>query len=149
MAFIGGYFWNYKVVNDAAAIINVYLCASATLCFKIGSEEVRLTQETEYPLRNKIAFHLDAPKKVSAMIRLRIPSWAKIWEVRTWLFVYQISFTNVASSKMTPALPSSSHLNASFLTIPASYLARNADFILTVPLTPRLIAPHRIPICPY
>jgi len=99
MGFLGGYLWNHRIVDNTCAEINVYIYASATLAFKVGDHQVKLSQETEYPRTGKIVFHLDSPSKIRVTIQLRIPSWAKDWEVCVILASYTTSMlTQLCSS---------------------------------------------------
>lgn len=73
---LGGYMWSYHA-QDKDVTINVHLYNTASLVFKVGSEEVKLTQETHWPWDGSISLVLTAPSCLNVTIKLRLPSWAK------------------------------------------------------------------------
>jgi DUF1680 family protein len=65
------------------AAIRVHMFGSAILSFGVGGEErVGLTQLSNWPWEGEIKFTLTAPSDLSTTIDVRIPGWAKGWEVR-------------------------------------------------------------------
>ena len=79
---IGGYIWNHQESPEGhSADITVNLYISSTLSFKVPCGSVELTQESEWPWHNDVKFSLRSSLEVS--IKLRIPGWAKSFNVST------------------------------------------------------------------
>jgi hypothetical protein len=60
--------------GESGPVINLY--SQGTWTQKLGSgTEIKLTQETDYPVNEKILIRLDLPQPERFTITLRIPSW--------------------------------------------------------------------------
>ncbi len=67
-----GYIYQTK---DDTLYVNLYVGSETKI--KMGNEEVKLTQETNYPWEGKVKFTIDGTDKNDFTLRLRIPCWAK------------------------------------------------------------------------
>ena len=63
----------YFRANDGVAVV---LYAPSQLKWSEGGTKVTLSQETEFPLADKIAFSIDPAAPVKFSLRFRIPGWA-------------------------------------------------------------------------
>ncbi|KAK3684591.1 hypothetical protein LTR37_020122 [Vermiconidia calcicola] len=118
---IGGYVWSHHDKPDeSSSEITVHLYVPSTLSFQVGSDTVELIQESEWPWGNgDIKFTL---KTALPKVALRIPGWAD-------------------SYKLSAECSTASTKNG-YLDIPPNWLSQNSTFTLSIPLEPRLIAPH-------
>ncbi|KAK5175645.1 uncharacterized protein LTR77_000784 [Saxophila tyrrhenica] len=122
LAQIGGYLWTHKIDEaEASAEVAVHLYTSATLKFAVGDTEVQLEQQSNWPWNGDIKFNLKTTLS-KLRLRLRIPGWAKSFQI----------------SDGCPDLD----VNDGYVEIPTAWLASNKTFSLSIPLIPRLIAPH-------
>lgn len=72
---LGGYLWDYGGTKESA-FVNVHLYTTATLAFTIEGEEVIVKQSSDWPLKGKISFTIQAPPTLQLTLRLRVPEWA-------------------------------------------------------------------------
>lgn len=81
LGFLGGYLWSHTV-NEQSAIVNVHMYSSATLHIQTSKSTLVITQQTDWPWNGYVNFdvHTDGPP-VDLQLRLRIPDWAKSWQV--------------------------------------------------------------------
>lgn len=79
---IGGYIWTYQTRPvDESATIAVHLYISSKLQFEVGSSMIEFEQESNWPLDGEIKFVLRRQSTSKVDIKLRIPGWAKSFEV--------------------------------------------------------------------
>jgi DUF1680 family protein len=81
---LGGYVWNADVQGgpeNSHVAINVHLFTSADFRVATHQGEVNLSQRTDYPWTGDVAFTLDRPPGVDVTVRIRVPAWAKSWQV--------------------------------------------------------------------
>lgn len=83
LASIGGYIWDFETDEaQKTAVVNVHMFASASLNFKVGDSQIKLTQTTNSPgspRPDSVKFELEGARDVKVELRLRIPSWADSW----------------------------------------------------------------------
>lgn len=80
----------YAVKNDKI-FVNLFIGGDASI--KLGSEEIKLTQKTEYPWSGKIRISVDLKSDKRFKICLRIPGWARnevmTGELYSYMYNYQ------------------------------------------------------------
>ncbi len=81
LGYIGGYLWSFQTQSDNAVHVDIHMYSSAQLSIPIGGNVVELEQKSNWPWDGKIDFSLRGASNISTTIKLRIPSWAKDWEV--------------------------------------------------------------------
>lgn len=67
-----GYFY---AVKGASIYVNLY--AAGTASVSLGETRFALVQETEYPWSGKVRLRVDPERPARAVLRLRIPGWAR------------------------------------------------------------------------
>jgi len=68
----------WAVMGDPAGIVvNLYAPGSATHTLASGTE-VKLTQQTDYPVNDEIKLTISPARKSKFTVKLRIPAWSKI-----------------------------------------------------------------------
>ncbi|KAK2731464.1 hypothetical protein FQN55_004663 [Onygenales sp. PD_40] len=122
LGYLGGYIWTQKQTHEKSVDINVHLYTAATLACEVDGKQIQLTQRGNWPWGGDMEFEITGAQDIDVTIRLRIPQWAEKFEI-------------------TPPPPSTT-LQRGYLTLPPSYLSTNPTFTLSIPLTPRLLAPH-------
>ncbi|KAJ5281929.1 Six-hairpin glycosidase [Penicillium angulare] len=128
LGFLGGYLWSHTV-NDQTAIVNVHLYSSATLNFKTSESTVMITQRTDWPWNGDVNFDVqtDGPP-VDLQIRLRIPDWAKSWQI-------------------APS-PGTLDVRNGYLYLSVEWLQAHPNFQLSCPMQPRVVRPHPLTLQP-
>ena len=153
---IGGYIWTHKSAEASGTQIDVHLYINSVLAFEAGEgERVELEQKSDYPWSGDITFKLRTPSK-SVALNVRFPAWAEDWSVSTFPSVsYHHALANTIRSsqylsykctdgfrfQISPIAPKAA-THDGYLNLPADWLAANPTFTLSLPLTPRKIAPH-------
>jgi uncharacterized protein len=67
---------NYAYAKSSNAIwLNLY--GASTLNTKLGGQNIRLTQETEYPWNGRVRITMDECGRNEFALKLRLPGWAK------------------------------------------------------------------------
>lgn len=75
---IGGYIWDVRSIDKTPEIV-VHLYISSSTTFTVGQEKISVKQESNYPWKSDIAFEINSAAPIG--VKLRIPEWAKEWEV--------------------------------------------------------------------
>lgn len=119
---IGGYVWTRNISKDLqSATVTVNLYIPSTLKFKIEDQEVRISQQTEWPWQGDVQFTVDCDFD-HVGVQLRIPGWATSYQIH-------------------PPCPNAV-LERGYLTLPADFVKNNRTFSLSIPMVSRWIAPH-------
>jgi DUF1680 family protein len=67
---------SWAVMTDAnGPVVNLYTSSTAEVCLASGNH-VRLTQETTYPIDDKVMLKIQTQKSESFTLSLRIPAWS-------------------------------------------------------------------------
>jgi len=61
--------------NEETVFVHLYADSSAT--FRLGEDTVVLTQETEYPWRERVTLTVDTERKAPFTVAVRIPGWCR------------------------------------------------------------------------
>jgi uncharacterized protein len=122
MGYLGGFVWTHEIKEEGEANLKVHLYTSASINIPVGDAHVRVTQETDWPNDGKVKFSVDIPQGVRLNMRLRIPAWAKEWTIKPEVRNRQV--------------------HKGYLLLQSEWLQANTTFILDIPMTPHLIAPH-------
>ncbi len=85
MASVPGYM--YAVGPDNAIYVNLY--AGSTAEIPLGSQTVKITQETRYPWDGKVKLTIAPGAPVAATIKVRIPGWAEGQPVPSDLYRFE------------------------------------------------------------
>ncbi|MFA4943073.1 MAG: beta-L-arabinofuranosidase domain-containing protein [Lentisphaeria bacterium] len=73
-----GLCWIPSAVAYAASDeVVIALYAAGTTTCRLGAAEVRITQETTYPVGGEVRLRLGLPRPLAFRLRLRIPEWAE------------------------------------------------------------------------
>ncbi|OAL55112.1 DUF1680-domain-containing protein [Pyrenochaeta sp. DS3sAY3a] len=122
LGMIGGYIYDVEESNTERPIqVNVHLYTPSTLKIQSDKGESKLTQKSNWPIEGTIDFSFENPP-TDVQLRLRIPRWAKHWE-------------------MSPPLHHA-EITHGYLLIPGDYISVHPRFTLSIPLKPRLITSH-------
>ncbi|KAF1845869.1 glycoside hydrolase family 127 protein [Cucurbitaria berberidis CBS 394.84] len=119
---VGGYIYSTSSSSEPKHTeIIVHLYTGSTLKFEVDGKEASLTQETNWPWNGNVKFRFESPSE-NVSCKLRIPAWADDFH-------------------LSPS-PPSLHVEKGYVSIPASWLAKNPSFELSIPMTPRLMKQH-------
>lgn len=78
---VGGYVWTVEK-KDKAVAVNIHLYTAAALKVPVDHGEVEIEQKTDLPYGDgRVSFSIRAPVQTEVVLRLRIPGWARSWEV--------------------------------------------------------------------
>jgi len=83
---IPGYIYS---VTDKDLYVNLYASNEADV--RVGSNEVRITQETDYPWEGKVSITVDPADENRFSLRLRIPGWARNEAIPGGLYTFSDS----------------------------------------------------------
>lgn len=147
---LGGYLWDYGVMDGGKAFLNVHLYTTAKISFQASGHEYQFEQASNWPWESRVTFNVSAPSEHGLTLRLRIPGWAEGgYTVSSSSLMSFSYFARLASGhadahlkQLSPPCGSAS-TSKGYLTIPPSYTAAHQTFTLDVDgLTPRFISPH-------
>lgn len=79
---LGGYVWNLREVADGRLEVAVHLYVSGSITLGVAGQEVKVSQESDWPWKGEIGFEVRDPTK-SLGLKLRIPRWAPSFSVST------------------------------------------------------------------
>ena len=119
---LSGYIYD-ETATGATTAVNVHLYIPSVHNFQIDGTMCSLKQESDYPWNGDISFSFDTPSNTDLEIRVRIPAFAS----NDWA--------------IDPPAPDA-QVRDGYLYLSSSYLKANKSFKLSLPLRPRLIAPH-------
>lgn len=92
LGFLGGYLWSHTV-KDQSVIVNVHLYSSASLNVQTSEYTVKITQQTDWPWSGDVNFDVQTGGAfVDLQVRLRIPDWAKEWQVSLLCINHHLQF---------------------------------------------------------
>ncbi|WPH03996.1 glycoside hydrolase family 127 protein [Acrodontium crateriforme] len=120
---IGGYIWTYQTQStDEHATISVHLYISSKVQLEVGGGIIELEQESNWPMEGEIKFVLRRQSTTEIDIKLRIPAWAKVYN-------------------LSPECGEAT-THKGYLKIPSAWLRNNNTFTISIPLEARLVTPH-------
>ncbi|KAJ5689756.1 Six-hairpin glycosidase [Penicillium macrosclerotiorum] len=122
LGFMGGYLWNHTIQGQSV-VCNVHLYTSATLDIKVSESAVRVVQKTNWPWAGDVDFAVEVEGPlVNVELRLRIPGWAKTWEI------------NPQPAKMD--------VRDGYLFLDSKWVHKHSRFRLSCPMNPRVAYPN-------
>jgi DUF1680 family protein len=120
---IGGYLWSFQADELKGAInVNVHLYSSAILSIPIKDKVVEVEQKSSWPWDGTAEFEVRNVADIEVTICIRIPAWAESWQ-------------------LTPC-QKDIKTEKGYLRLNAGWIKENPKFTLSVPFTPRFVAPH-------
>lgn len=118
LGYIGGYVWT-RQDKENAVTVNLYI--PSTLEYQTNGENVRISQQGNWPWEERVHFAVETSSEDLSM-KLRIPQWAPSFEI-------------------SPPCPDAV-LEKGYLTLPTTWLAKHREFDLHIPLNAQWVAPH-------